>query len=459
MLPKYDDFFDIGEREILSRNPDIDPEEVRRPGSDSNIIVASAAAMADQVARQAEGGLANLYFLTAKGDALSEYAYDRYGLVKFDASTSNGHLTYYRNDTSYGAVTIERLAEAMDDENRLYQGIEAVGLTGNGPVNVRAVSKLAGALANARAGTISRVASTLDDANVKVTNAPGLVKFTRGAAGDSGTIPAGTQLRDVYGAVCETTEDLAFSASQTVGLVPVERQAQSGYEAPFEADTITTIVDDLFDTFSVTNPVKTGGAFSGGDDDETDGNFRQRCRSYERAVQRGNDHALNYGARTIEGVRHVQVFEDQSVEGYPGRAMHVLVADRNGIGSDALVALVKSELEEYSKTGVYVYVTGGEQEEVDVTVTLYLMQGADPDVVSAQAENIIRGYLNERPPSSGSSEPENEGVVEHAEIVKRLKAIDKIFVPHNAVSSPSSDYYPTRGKSARPGTITVNLES
>jgi len=67
-------------------------------------------------------------------------------------------------------------------------------------------------------------------------------------------------------------------------------------------------------------------------------------------------------------------------------------------------------------------------------------------------------YYNSLPPSTGIDSYRNIGRVEVSEITKRLKMIEGISVPADAVVLPAADYTPALGNSARVnGSITIEV--
>lgn len=453
-LPDHDDLFDIAEREILASNPDIDPIEIRRQGSDAFFICESAAIMGDDLSNRLIEELAKLFKNTAEGEALNQWAWDHYRLARFLKCASRGHLSFYRNVISYGQVDIPKGTVCTDREGKEYETIEAARLTGYGPVNVQAVSRTTGALANLKAGGIKAIATKLDDPEIKVTNAIALPRFTR-SAGDSGTIPSGTELTDLYGNSYLTGQALAFEESTTCAFVPVSLVAGHGFNAPAETNTINAVTDSLFDTFTISNPVKTGGAFSGGDDDEKDEDFNNRMDLFFLAARRGTDAAILMGAYSVDGVRRAQVAVEET-EGVPALAVHVLVSDVNGIGNAALTSAVKAALPEYSCAGIPVFVSGGEIDFVDETLKLQAALDADTDALEELITNVMKNCFNRKPPSTGRADTENQGRVLVSEIIGDLTEIEKLHVPYDACQSPSTDYTPEWGHSARLGTLTIN---
>lgn len=94
-LPSSLDLFRIGRTEMLVRNGRLSPEEIDRQGSDTNNLVAAAAAMGDECMGQLASVRADLYVGTARGDALDRLITDRYpDLTRKQAAPSFGYVTF-----------------------------------------------------------------------------------------------------------------------------------------------------------------------------------------------------------------------------------------------------------------------------------------------------------------------------------------------------------------------------
>lgn len=87
-FPNALDLFRIGRDEILARNPKLSREAVERDGADANAMVASGAAMGDEVMSRLADVAAALFLDSAEGEALDRLVYDRYGLTRKPAANA-----------------------------------------------------------------------------------------------------------------------------------------------------------------------------------------------------------------------------------------------------------------------------------------------------------------------------------------------------------------------------------
>lgn len=97
------DYFNIGRRYIITRATRINPREIDVEGSDINLIVGSAAFMANAVARQNIERINALLLDGARGDDLDRYAWDRYQILRKGASAALGAVTFSRTSAAQGA--------------------------------------------------------------------------------------------------------------------------------------------------------------------------------------------------------------------------------------------------------------------------------------------------------------------------------------------------------------------
>lgn len=143
------------------------------------------------------------------------------------------------------------------------------------------------------------------------TFASGNVQF--GRAGTTGlvSIPAGSVVKVPDGPEYETTAAGSIADTfSTSGLIPVIAKV-AGEEGNVDAATITQL-DAIAGVETVTNP----SAITGGQDEESDAEFRDRIRTYLRSLARGTPDALYFAVLGVtlpsEGtIRFVEVVELQ----------------------------------------------------------------------------------------------------------------------------------------------------
>lgn len=173
-LPSFSDLFRVGRDEILSRNPKLSREAVEREGTDANILLAGAAAMADEVVGQVADLSAAIFLDSAVGEALDRFVFDRFGLTRKPAAASIGSVEFFTIVPSPTTFTIPtgvvvQTAEAVQLITT-ESGIFEVGATG--PVVLAVRSSLAGSDQDVKAGSINSIVSAITGAadDIAVTN-------------------------------------------------------------------------------------------------------------------------------------------------------------------------------------------------------------------------------------------------------------------------------------------------
>jgi uncharacterized phage protein gp47/JayE len=180
--PTRDDFFQRGANEVLSRSQ-ARPERERlsraavfSEGTDINIIIAAASAMADEATRQMAARMAALYLDSAEGDQLTRLVSDRFSpeIVRKQAGPAVVVLSFSRSiPPSPGAAVIypqgTKFRTAQGTEFVLTQAA-SISAGSTGPVFATAQASAAGTVGNSAPGTITQFVSANSDQAVTVTN-------------------------------------------------------------------------------------------------------------------------------------------------------------------------------------------------------------------------------------------------------------------------------------------------
>jgi len=163
-------------------------------------------------------------------------------------------------------------------------------------------------------------------------SATGQVTFTR-VGGAGGSIAAGTVVATVRGSQGQElrfrTDAPLVWASGDAGSKTVDATAETtGRSSNVAAGTITRIVSPLFDPSLV---VANAAAFVGGDDEETDEDYRERLRAFPLTLRRGTLGALEYGALQVPAVKKARaVAELDPLTGDKTGIIHLYVCDAMG---------------------------------------------------------------------------------------------------------------------------------
>lgn len=162
-LPSFSTLFRVGRDEILSRNPKLSREAIEREGTDANVLLAGAAAMADEVVGQVADLSAAIFLDSAVGEDLDRFVFDRYGLVRKPAAASIGSVEFSTTVPSPTTFTtpvgvVVQTSEAVQLITT-ESGIFEVGSIG--PVVLAVRSSLAGSDQDVKAGSINSIVSAI----------------------------------------------------------------------------------------------------------------------------------------------------------------------------------------------------------------------------------------------------------------------------------------------------------
>lgn len=170
----FSDLFRVGRDEVLLRSGKISRDAVEREGMDANILVASAAAVGDQVIGQLAKVEAGTFLDSAQKAALDRLVFDRYGLVRKPASASLGTVQFTTVQPAGVTFAIPlgvRLStpdgiQFVTDESVVFPAATV------GPLACAVRSVLAGGSQNVKAGQINSIAQAIvsQPADLKVNN-------------------------------------------------------------------------------------------------------------------------------------------------------------------------------------------------------------------------------------------------------------------------------------------------
>lgn len=180
-LPTRADYFRVGADEVLVRSAArpvgqrLTSSQVYTEGSDINIVVASASAMAEEITRQLALRLAALFLDGASGEDLDRLVADRFSptIVRKSATPALATVQFSRVAGPLAAIAIPaatrlRTASGVEFETTVASSL-AAGSTG--PVSVPAQCRQAGLAGNVAAGSINQIVSVIGDPNLLVSNA------------------------------------------------------------------------------------------------------------------------------------------------------------------------------------------------------------------------------------------------------------------------------------------------
>lgn len=277
-----------------------------------------------------------------------------------------------------------------------------------------------------------------------------LVNFTRAETVLSGTIAAGTQIGTEFtpdGAQIVFT--VAAPQSVGVGVANVNgvlcECTVTGPEGNVQAGTVTRVISQLFDTFTVTNPAAAGG----GNAAESDEDLRQRAKTFWSTVRRGTLAALEYGAKLVPTCRIARVTEDQTTG-----LVSVQVSDADGNSTVQMVSDVQAELENWRCAGIVLTVVGGSAAVLDLGITIRARAGFS---VAAAADLFIAAVKGRIGKLRVGETLYLDQVIGALYAVAPDDVLDVGFasIAVDSVAQAISDVVPAAGKILRAGTVTI----
>ena len=171
--PTYADLFSIARNQLLLANPRL--TAVDREGSDANALVASIAAVGDEVAQQVAYVAAASFLDTATGLNLDRLVFDRYGLVRKPAAAALGTVQFTSATGAASTFAIPVQTKLVTADGTQFETTQPATFTlgSNGPVTVPVRSVLAGTTQQAGIGEINTLLSPVPGAvaDLAVTNA------------------------------------------------------------------------------------------------------------------------------------------------------------------------------------------------------------------------------------------------------------------------------------------------
>lgn len=206
------------------------------------------------------------------------------------------------------------------------------------------------------------------------------LRLARLSGGAAGTIPAGTSCATDYDAAgkrvsFETDAAVVVGAGNNGPFDVAATASETGADTNCEAGTVVNVLDQLFDTFSVTNPDAAGG----GNEEEGDEDLRVRARNFWLALRRATVAAVENGARQVPAAR-VSIVTDDPLSGM----FNLLVSDADGNSTLEMVHDVVVEDENWRAAGVLANVVGGKHLLVALGVAVRVRKGFDVAAVATQ---------------------------------------------------------------------------
>jgi len=272
------------------------------------------------------------------------------------------------------------------------------------------------------------------------TAAQGSIRFTSNVGAVTGTIPVGTRVAtqpDANGdfQVYTTDSALSFVVETEKSVAATAEDLGAGTNA--NANTINRILDTLFASFTATNPVR----FAGGNDEESDEDYRQRAREAPLANRRGTLAAIEFGALNGTGARKATATQDST------GLITVHVTDAQGNSNLELLDAVDRELVNWVAAGAVYTVTGGVAFAQNVDVSLAVIAGTTVSALLDPVRNAITARINRL----AIGETLFRDTIKASAI-----AVNPDRIVGVTVNTPAADIVPAANQVIRAGTVTVS---
>ena len=217
-------------------------------------------------------------------------------------------------------------------------------------------------------------------------SAVGTVRFfLDGERQNQTVIPAGTVCMTSGGVRFETTHAVTVEAGQTEADVTV-KAVQSGAAGNVAANTVVYMAVAPLGSTACTNPE----AISGGQDEESDENLRERVlETYRRLANGANSAFYQQTALAFDGVAAVTVLPRNRGVG----TVDLIVAAQKGMPDKALLEELANHLASVREIAVDVQVLAPTAQVVDVAVTIVVDETADSAAVVEEVTVILRNWF------------------------------------------------------------------
>jgi len=247
--------------------------------------------------------------------------------------------------------------------------------------------------------------------------AVGVVAFSRAGSSPTVLIPAGTIVKTAKDA---SGKEQRFLTVSSVNLVTTTisasvRAVEAGTEGNVNSDKVVKIESTLTDaTIVVTNAL----AFSGGEAEDTDAEYREFIRNKIETLRGATKQAVEAAANNVPGIETATAIEDLQavIEWNIATSLTVgsffyiprvrlFIADINGVASQALIDLVDAAVEGVRATGVRVNILAAAALSVNWTITISL-NPAGPNFAAfstntATLELWMAQYIRDLPIGTG----------------------------------------------------------
>ena len=260
-----------------------------------------------------------------------------------------------------------------------------------------------------------------------------LIRPTPGSA-TPGTYTAGSIVQTADGVQFGLDQDVTFGDFDVTKLVSATC-ATVGSSTNVPANAITAFSTSPFDaTLTVTNPAPA----AGGTDTESDIQFLGRIRGFFPTVSKAILGAIEYGAKQVPGVAVATATEVMNPSGgFPAAAVQIVIGDRNGNASSAMITAVSDSLLNWRAAGIPVFVISGVVVFQTVQWHLAFKVGFDEKLATARVRAVTVSVSQFLPPG-----PDN-GILYRSAIIAAAKNVPGVILSDSSLLYPLGDVGPT----------------
>lgn len=253
------------------------------------------------------------------------------------------------------------------------------------------------------------------------------------------TLGKDSVISSAAGVTYRTIQDVSWPTGDSSAKTVTVICETTGVTGNVDAHAITKPPRDVGDsTLSVDNPEPA----AGGRPRETNPELIQRVRGWFIANQRGTLAAIEFGAKQVAQVVQataIEVYDTEDV--YPVWRVKLTIGDVNGQANNALVALVRTKLQEYRGAGVPVMIRAGVIQYISIAwINLAFKIGYSASSVLEDLFSRCVSVVNALAP---------EETLERALLFAAAKATPGLYVPAGSLLTPSTDIVPAVGYTIR----------
>ena len=245
--------------------------------------------------------------------------------------------------------------------------------------------------------------------------------------------PALARVSTLSGVVFETQTAGTFAGAALGPITVTARAVNAGVAGNVDRNTITQKITVPAD---VTMVVGNAEPATGGDSNETDSSYVARAYAFIPALARGGLPAIEFGARTVPGIRSASAVEELDAGGNLTGRVFLYVADVNGQANTALAAAVNLALREYRSGGLPVLTVGGVPVFQAIAYHLAFETGIDTVGAFAQVQALTVARVNQIAPMAP---------LLRSMLFETARLVPGVVVLTDAVTVPAGDVIPAAG--------------